>query len=206
MLHVTRRACFAALATAALLLVPAADARAQDETLIGGSPSDFGGFGGPIYRVTQIGGETIGLNGGGGAMLINRRLALGGMGVGGTANVDAIIGGVPQRGEMDFAYGGFTIEYITRPTKLVHATYGILIGGGAVSVWPDNMRPRNRSDSSTVFALTEPQVGVELNVARWMRIGTTVGYRLAFGADVPKLANDQLNGPSASLVLRFGKF
>lgn len=196
----------AALAAAYLLLVPATAVRAQDETLLGSTPAEYGGFGGPIFRVTQVGGETMVLNGGGGAALFNRRLALGGMGVKGTANVDAVIGGVAQRGEMDFSYGGFTIEYITRPSKLVHATYGILIGGGGISVWPDEMRPRNRSDSTVVFALTEPQVGVQLNVAKWMRIGTTLGYRVAFGADVPKLSNGQLHGPSASLLIRFGSF
>ncbi|MBX3133715.1 MAG: hypothetical protein KF689_10060 [Gemmatimonadaceae bacterium] len=191
---------------AAILLVPAVPAQAQDETLLGDSPASVGGFGGPIFRVTQIAGETMVLNGGGGAAVFNRRLAFGGMGIKGTANVDAILEGVPQRGEMDFAYGGFTIEYITRPSKLVHATYGLLLGGGGISVWPDDSRPRNTKDSTTVFGLTEPQVGVQLNVTRWMRIGTTVGYRIAFGADVPKLANGQLHGPSATLLLRFGSF
>lgn len=181
-------------------------AYAQDEYLFGSGPRDIGGFGGPIYRVTQLAGETMAIGGGGGAMLINRRFAIGGMGVGGTTNVDAIIGGSPVRGEMDFGYGGLTLEVITRPSKLVHATYGLLIGGGGISIWPDDLRPRNPTDSTEVFGVTEPQLGIELNVAKWMRIGVTGSYRFVFGAEVPKLVDDNLSGASGSLVFRFGKF
>lgn len=180
---------------------------AQDEYLLSGSgPREIGGFGGPVYRLTSVAGETMGMAGGGGSLLINRRLAIGGMGVGGRANVDAIIGGNPVRGEMDFGYGGLTLEYITRPSKLVHANYLLMVGGGGVSVWPDDSRPRHMSDSTEVFGVVEPQLAVELNVVRWMRIALTGGYRLTFGADVPKLVDDNLNGAIGSIVFRFGKF
>lgn len=199
-----RRALLPALLLAAApSLVHAQD----DEYLLNSSgPRSIGGFGGPIYRVTQVAGETVALGGGGGAMLVNRRFAIGGMGVGGTAHVDAIIAGNPVRGEMDFGYGGLTLEVITRPSKLVHATYGLLIGGGGISVWPDDLRPRDPSDSTEVFGVAEPQLGVELNIVRWMRIGVTGGYRFTFGAEVPKLVDDNLSGASGSIVFRFGKF
>jgi hypothetical protein len=198
-----RRALLPLLVFAATPLV----ASAQDEYLFStGGPRDFGGFGGPIYRVTQVGGETMSLGGGGGAMLINRRYAIGGMGIGGTSSVDAIIGGTPVRGEMDFGYGGLTLEVITRPSKLVHATYGLLLGAGGVSVWPDDLRPRNPSDDTEAFGVTEPQIGLEVNLVRWMRIGVTGGYRFTFGADVPELVDDKLSGASGSIVFRFGKF
>jgi len=195
----------AAIATIIAASIPSL-AQAQDETLFGNGPRDIGGFGGPIYRVTQLSGETMALVGGGGGVLINRRFILGGMGVGGTNHVDAIIGGTPLRGEMDFGYGGVTLGVITRPSKLVHATYGLMIGGGGISVWPDDLRPRNPSDSTEYFGVAEPQVGLELNVTKWMRLGLTGGYRFVFGAEVPKLADDNLSGASGSLVFKFGKF
>ncbi len=196
----------ALLTLTVLAILPSAAHAQDDEYLFEKGPRDFGGFGGPMYRVTQVAGETMSIGGGGGAFIINRRFAIGGMGVGGTSRVDAIIEGNPVRGEVDFGYGGLTLEVITRPSKLVHATYGLLIGGGGVSVWPDDLRPRNSSDIGEAFGVAEPQMGIEVNVVRWMRIGVTGGYRFTFGAEVPELVDDNLNGASGTLVFRFGKF
>lgn len=193
-----------ALVTAVLCL-PAA-AAAQDETLLKGGKHDYGGFGGPVFRVTSVAGETMPLGGGGGAFLIDRRFAIGGAGYGGTQRVDARILGEETRGEMDFGYGGLTFEVITRPSKLVHATFGLLVGGGTVSVWPDDLRPRNRRESDESFAVVEPQVMAELNVTRWFRAGASVAYRAAFNDEIPRLINDNLNGVSGGLVFRFGAF
>ena len=189
----------------AVLFQPAA-ASAQDETLVKGGAHTYGGFGGPLFRVTSVAGETMPLGGGGGAFLIDRRFAIGGAGYGGTQRVDARIGGEATRGEMDFGYGGLTFEIITRPSKLVHATFGLLIGGGSVSVWPDDLRPRNRSESDESFAVVEPQVTAELNVTRWFRAGASLAYRAAFNDEIPRLVNDNLNGVSGGLVFRFGAF
>jgi hypothetical protein len=193
-----------ALVTAVLLLPTTVTA--QDETLLKSGAHDYGGFGGPVFRVTTVAGETMPLGGGGGAFLIDRRFAIGGAGYGGTQRVDARILGDETRGEMDFGYGGLTFEVITRPSKLVHATFGLLVGGGTVSVWPDDLRPRNRRDTEESFAVVEPQVMAELNVTRWFRAGASVAYRAAFNDEIPRLVNDNLSGVSGGLVFRFGAF
>ncbi len=190
----------------ALLASASTVASAQDQVLLGGRPQRIGGFGGPIVRVTQVAGETAVIAGGGGAFLINRRFAIGGSGFGGTTAADVIIGGTPQRGEMDFAYGGLTLEVITRPSKLVHATYGVLIGGGTVSVWPDNLRPRNPTEVGDPFGALEPQLGIELNLSRFARVGLNGGYRFTFGSEIEGLVNKDLNGASGTLLVRFGAF
>lgn len=195
----------AAIATVIAASIPSL-VQAQDETLFGNGPRDIGGFGGPIYRITKLSGETMAMIGGGGGVIINRRFIFGGMGIGGTNHVDAIIEGAPVRGEMDFGYGGVTLGLVSRPSKLVHATYGLTIGAGGISVWPDDLRPRNPSDSTEYFGIAEPLVGVELNVTKWMRLGVVGGYRFVFGAEVPKLADDNLSGASGSLVFKFGRF
>jgi hypothetical protein len=198
-----------------VLLVPVAvalasalpnTARAQNQVLLGGRPESIGGFGGPMVRVTQIGGETALLVGGGGAAIFNRRFAIGGLGFGGTAAADVIINGTPQRGEIDFGYGGLTLEVITRPAKLVHATFGVMIGGGTVSVWPDNLRPRNQTTTGEAFGAVEPQLGFELNLSRFARVGLNGGYRFTFGSEIEGLVNKDLNGGSGTLVFRFGSF
>jgi hypothetical protein len=178
----------------------------QDQTLVRPGTRQYGGFGGPAARVTTVAGETMVMGGGGGAFLVDRRFAIGGAGFGGTRKVDARLDGGRRRGEMDVGYGGITFEVITQPSQLVHATFGALLGGGAVSVYPDSLRPRNRTDSDATFGVFEPQVGIELNVTRWFRMGATAGYRAAFGGETDRLADDNLSGPSGTLVFRFGKF
>ncbi|MCC6242986.1 MAG: hypothetical protein IT353_09100 [Gemmatimonadaceae bacterium] len=198
------RAIGCALITAALLLP--ATAAAQNETLLKGGRHDYGGFGGPIFRITSVAGETMALGGGGGAFLVDRRFAIGGAGYGGTQRVNARILGTETRGEMDFGYGGVTLEVITRPSKLVHATFGVLLGGGSLSVWPDDLRPRRDREPDETFSVVEPQLMAELNMTRWFRVGASVAYRAAFNAEVSSLVNDKLSGISGGLVLRFGSF
>jgi hypothetical protein len=180
-------------------------AGAQDRTVVQ-SGDGFGGFGGPSFRVTKAAGETMVLSGGGGAFVLGRRFAIGGAGFGGTSMVDARLGGVETRGEMDLGYGGLTLEYIARTSDVVHPTFGVLLGGGAVSVWPDDLRPRNRDRGNEAFGVVEPHAGLEVNIVRWMRIGGTVSYRAVIGLEESRLVNDQLSGVSGTLVLRFGKF
>ncbi len=188
-----------------IMLLPAT-AAAQDQTLLKGGAHDYGGFGGPVFRITSVAGETMPLGGGGGAFLVDRRFAIGGAGYGGTQRVNTRLLGTETRGEMDFGYGGVTLEVITRPSKLVHATFGVLLGGGTVSVWPDDLRPRSRRENDESFGVVEPQVMAELNVTRWFRVGASVAYRTAFNVEVSRLANNTLSGVSGGLVLRFGAF
>ncbi|MFN9421604.1 hypothetical protein, partial [Gemmatimonas sp.] len=53
---------------------------AQDQTLIRSGTRQFGGFGGPMARVTTVAGETMVMGGAGGAFLLDRRFAIGGAG------------------------------------------------------------------------------------------------------------------------------
>jgi hypothetical protein len=202
--RLSRAAGLRALAVATLLVAPLS-LTAQEQTLISGN-SSFGGFGGPAFRITQAAGETMALSGGGGAFIIGSRFAIGGAGFGGTTAVDARLAGSTVRGEMDFGYGGLTLEYIVGSSKLLHPTLGLLVGGGAVSVWPNDLRPRLRDRGNESFGVVEPQVGLEMNIVRWMRIGGTVGYRAVIGSEETRLVNDQLSGASGTLVIRFGKF
>ncbi len=179
---------------------------AQDQTLIRSGTRQFGGFGGPMARVTTAAGETMVMGGAGGAFLIDRRFAIGGAGFAGTRAVDAVFDGTRRRGEMDIGYGGVTFEIITRPSRLVHATVGALLGGGTVSVYPDAMRPRDRNDADDTFGVVEPQVALELNVTQWFRVGAAGGYRAVFGSESDRLADKRLSGASGTLMFRFGRF
>lgn len=207
----SRRAVASHACAVALVILAATFSRpqlvhAQDQTLLKGGNHSYGGFGGPLFRVTSVAGETMVLGGGGGAFVIDRKFAIGGAGFGGTQRVETRLETPDGQGEMDFGYGGVTLEVITRPSRLVHATIGVLLGGGTVSVWPDDLRPRSRNRNDDTFSVVEPQVTAELNVTRWFRMGAQVAYRAAIGADTPRLVKNNLSGVSGGLVLKFGSF
>ena len=52
----------------------------------------------------------------------------------------------------------------------------------------------------------EPTVRIMLNITSFFRIGVGGGYRLISGADLDDLKDSDVSGPSAQVVLKFGKF
>ena len=52
----------------------------------------------------------------------------------------------------------------------------------------------------------EPSLGVDLNVATWLRIGVAGSYMLPVDAELGPFSASDLGGPGGQLVLKFGKF
>ena len=203
-----RTVAFAAVLAATVLT--AHPLAAQNETLLSGSPSSLGGFGGPVFGVSRVAGEGVFISGGRGGAIINRRLLIGGGGysiVGGDLFTPNPVGnGGPL--EFTFNYGGLELGYVTRPNRLVHAPFGALFGGG----WAGYADPAQadqqlgeRTDESALF-VAEPRVGVELNVARWFRVHAAAGYRFVSGSDLAGLDDADLRGATGMLTLKFGLF
>lgn len=199
-------------AGALVLFCGIADAGAQrNETLAGNrSNTDFGGFGGPVVKLTSLVGESVALSGGRGGLIINRRLVIG---AGGYAlgqqdlRTDFRFGN-GDASTLEFSYGGFELEYITRPSRLVHATFYALIGGGQVSHVSEQSQGgavlRQRLDSD-LFVL-EPAVTLELNVTRWFRTGIGAGYRFVDGSNLPRVNDAALSRGVGTLSFKFGSF
>ncbi len=197
---------------ALVMLCGAADLSAQrNETLAGSRRhTDYGGFGGPVVKLTRVAGEDVAMNGGRGGLIINRKLVIGGGGYSlSRENIRTGFefdnGDVPT---LEFGYGGLELEYITRPSRLVHATFYTLIGGGRVSYKSEQSQGgavlRQRLDSD-VFVL-EPALNVELNITSWFRIGLGGGYRFVDGSDLPRLNDASLSGGVGTLTFKFGSF
>jgi hypothetical protein len=88
----------------------------------------------------------------------------------------------------------------------------VLIGaGGAAYVnkgWYDNNNQNwnyNTIDSSPFFVL-EPGIEIEFNVVKFMRIGLGGYYRYTSGLNLEKTDEHIMDGFSAGLSLKFGKF
>lgn len=116
---------------------------------------------------------------------------------------------------LNMGYGGFHLEPVLWSDKLVHLSFPIMFGAGAVvesmySYQDDYYFENDYKESDVIhtdfFLIVEPGANVELNVFKFMRLHAGVSYRLVEGADLKNLSNSNLQGLNANLGLRFGWF
>jgi hypothetical protein len=178
------------------------------ETLLAGNVAQ-GAFGGPVVAYSRVVGRDALFFGGRGGWIANHRFVLGVGGFAMTTRMPAPAG-APQGGEnlrLDFGYGGLWLEYIFWPYKLVHASVGTLIGGGA-SIYNRTLQTagQERELISDIVFVVDPVVSAEVNVLRFMRLGAGVGYRYVGSVDLAGLSKDDLSGFTVSVMLKFGNF
>jgi len=176
------------------------------ETLISGDV-DFGGYGGPFLQLTSINEQFGVLVGGGGGVIIDHTISIGGAGYG-LANDVTEENAPASRPYLDVGYGGVFIQYIHRSDDLIHFTGGFLIGGGGVGY-----RRSTSVDGSDVgsqmndaFFVLEPGVESVLNVTRYFRVAVGGGYRYVAGIETPGLSNSDIAGPVLKVMFNFGSF
>ena len=174
----------------------------EDETLISGKPR-IGGFIAPAISMSTVneqGAVLVGLRGG---IIINRSFVLGLAGYGLANDVDA---GPFDYRYLDFGYGGFFLEYVNRPHKLVHLTVHSLIGGGALrhrEDWYDDWFDGRYADAVFVF---EPGLDVIVNITKHIRMGIGGSYRMVRDVELGSLDDKAISGLSGTLIFKFGTF
>lgn len=179
---------------------------AQEETLLGSGKISNGGFGGPVVKFTSINKHFGVLVGGQGGWIINHTFVIGAGGYGLVNNIKIgnLLFGEQQL--LNFGYGGVELHYINNSDRLVHYTVSLLIGGGGIGYrHPANWEWDWDTNTKSFFVM-EPTVRVMLNVTSFFRIGLGGGYRLISGAELDDLKDSNISGPSAEIVLKFGKF
>jgi hypothetical protein len=184
---------------------PRQPAEAEPEVLIPGS-ARHGGWGGPIVQLSTVRNRGAVFVGGRGGWLVDGRFTLGGAGFG-LANRVSAPPAVERPGEeldLDMGYGGLWLEYTARPVRLLHVSFGALVGGGGLSLrWHDGGSYGSRSEA---FFVTEPAVVAELNLARSVRLDLGAAYRFVVGVDMPGMSFSDVSGPSVVVAMKFGKF
>lgn len=171
----------------------------KEETLFS-DINHIGGFGGPMIEVSSINGETVADVGGGGALILDN-FFFGGYGLGTDApNIQIGL----ETLDIDFGHGGLWFGFVAPPNKLVHLYSSFKLGWGEANL-KDNDGDKLFSDN--VLVLT-PELGVELNITRWFKLGFSGGYRFVDGvSNLPAgLDNDSFSSPFGSLTFRFGGF
>ena len=173
----------------------------EDETLISGE-LDFGFYGGPIIKFTEMNDEFAVLVGGRGGLLINHRFLIGGGGYGLVNEIPASHIWPNDNYLLDFGYGGLVLEYILRPRKLIHLSFYTLIGGGGLCFRDQWYEPWDHD----AFFVAEPGVDLIMNITDCFRIGIGGSYRYISGVSLNGLRDEDVMGPSAVLTFKFGWF
>lgn len=181
----------------ALFLLGSIQLLAQQETLF----DDFdiiGAFGGPILEIGSINGEVGADVGGGGALIINN-FFLGGYGMG-TDYPELQLNGIDYN--LRYGHGGFWLGYTQREFKAVHLYSSVKIGWGKAQLRSDG----DGSFTDQHFTLI-PELGIELNLTDWFKLGFTGGYRWVNGINtLPGLDNQDFSSPVGNITFRFGGF
>jgi hypothetical protein len=174
------------------------------QTLLGGGVS-HGGFGAVHLRAGEVVDERSLFMGGEAAWVANQRLILG-VGawalVSKNARIVASSGGVDEGAPLRMGYAGVLVGYRIAPTAIVHPTASMLIGAGGTSIADS----QTAGDDDDAFFVAEPALGVELNVASFLRLGVGASYRWVAGVELGGLRDEDLSGLTCEFSLRLGRF
>lgn len=194
----------------------------QMKTIFGGSDNiEHGGYGAINVEYGQIDNKDVVLVGGRGAWIINHRLALGLAGKGIASSLsypyDDAGSQFKEKFYLNGGYGGLLIEPIIAPFSAVHISFPVIVGAGGAAY---SLKYRYQNDlednywetiDASAFFVVEPGLEINLNLVKFMRLSFGGYYRLTSGLNLEdpygdKAAKDILDGFSAGISLKFGKF
>lgn len=186
-----------------------ADNQGEFKTIFSNKRSN-GGYGALSIAYSEIDNKDAIIVGARGGWIINHSLAigLGGYGFANDINYDNLFN---DNRDYNLAggYGGLFVEPIIGPKLPVHISIPILFGLGGVSYVEHHNNWDywwSTDDKSDVYFVFEPAIELEFNVTRHFRLAATASYR--FTSDIEMLYTDPdiLEGLTAGLVFKFGKF
>jgi hypothetical protein len=172
------------------------------------SVGHVGGYGGLTVAYSRIAGAGGALVGGEGGVLLDHRLSFGGAGYGWTrdARGPADVDGVAR--DLQLGYGGLAMRYSVLTGTPIYGSVGAVVGGGALVLHRDSAndsRAAGGRDATDGFFVFEPQLSLQANLLRWMRVGVELGYRLTSGIGRLGYTESDLDGFTLGGTLQFGR-
>lgn len=173
-------------------------------------------YGASYTGYTQVGGKAGIQMGGSLVWLKNKRWGFGlaGYAVQRGIENDAVLSGDYRLGG---GYGGFLAEYTLSPSKKVHLSFPLMIGGGALRyAWRNTTMPslpEQLIEDTVVFFAAETSVNVEVNIMKYLKAGMGLGYRyttnttLNYQNNPNQIVNESaLTGLNFGVTIKFGIF
>ncbi|OJJ16121.1 hypothetical protein BKI52_35735 [marine bacterium AO1-C] len=166
------------------------------------------GFGGPIVGFGVLDGTATVFSGGGGAVMFNN-FFFGGYGSRvAISNVSRTINGIDYR--LKTQYGGIWTGYDIQANRLIHFTSSVKLGWGRLRFYEEGRSffDNALSNFHEQFFMITPELGVEINITRFMKIALTGGYNAAFynAVQTDNGSSINLNGQYGSITFKFGWF
>lgn len=179
-----------------------------EETIFGsGDDIKFGLYAGPEFKLTSFNGELAFMTGGKAGLILDRVFSIGGGGYNIVTNhkvYDSDEENAPWA-DLDFSYGGIIFEYINDPNNLYHFTGSLLLGAGYASYstnvygFPEDVDWYRKG---ATYFVAEPQINIDVNLIKYLRLGVGASYRFAVGGELEKTAASDLSGVSLNLSIR----
>ena len=178
----------------------------------------YAGFGGGYTRLM---GRDSGLASFEAAILLDHRLSLGIAGYGFTRTPRGPQASDGTAQQFGAGYGGFAVRYSVFGDNLpVYGTFGLVLGAGAVNLhrdqgwnsesgWSDGWESNDddwNSGRFDPFLVVQPEIALNTNVTRWLRLGVTGGYRFTNGVGRFGLRESDLNGAVIGGNIQLGWF
>lgn len=154
-------------------------------------------------KVTQIDGDMHLLLGGRFSLVFNHHLNIGLAGYGLVSPVDWVPDSSLPGDYLLFGYGGLMIEPEFAPQRVIHVGIPMLLGAGGFGTRDDDFNTYENGDACWVF---EPGLNIDINIARFFKIGLGGSYRLVSNSIADNHDLDKLSGANANLSFKLGWF
>lgn len=188
----------------------------QQETIFD-NPTAVGGFLGMNTLFTEINKQEAMLVGGSVNMVLNHGFNIGFEGYGMVSDVKSPnINPITNRPyQLQMGYGGLKLEPVIASKKMVHITIPILLGAGGLGESNDHFLNYDPDDpdhhdyhirNTDFFFVAQPGINVEANLFKNMRVAVGANYRKLSNLDLGEIRNEDMEGFSGTLSLRFGWF
>lgn len=178
----------------------------QDKTLFENMELSIGGFGALTANLSTINDELTLLSGGGGGVVLND-FFIGGYGMSTNLNNTSISNSSPtgfENYDLNLSYGGLWMGYSFMDAKVVHPFAGLKMGLGNVQIY--ELNDNDAFLRENIFVVT-PEVGIEINITRWIKLMGTVNYQALNGMDDTNFMNSSdFSGIGGGLSIRYGYF